>query len=109
MRSNDCKFFDDYLEKIAAKKQYTIMGGHPGDGGVFYADSPEEVFALYVADETGDHNVKKIMEEMKKPNNIYVGPHKFEKTKDGVWQIGDYEIKETSEEKFDTKYETMSP
>jgi hypothetical protein len=106
MRSDDSRFFDDYLEKIAAKKQYTVMGTTAGDGGVFYANSPEEAFAEYIASETGD-NVKKIMDEMKKPKNKYV-EHEFKKIKEGHWQVGDYEVKEVSEEKFDTTYETMS-
>jgi len=89
-RSNDSEFLESVL-KEAAKSKYTVMGSSAGDGGVYYADSPEEAFAHFVAADSGRHDIDKIMKEMKEEDKK--SGHKFEEKSSGHWEYGDYEIK----------------
>jgi hypothetical protein len=99
-RSDESSFLNSVVDEIldiktsAAKEKYTVMGAHPGDGGVYSATSPEEAFALhqYQDAKSAGWTVKKIMDDMKKEEK----KHPFKKIKDGHWQYGDYEIKLTA-------------
>jgi len=72
-------------DKRAGKKQrYTVMGEHPGDGGVVVAESFEDAAAEFFSQD-GDYTKKEILDEIKKR------PGK--KISDTEMHFGDYEIK----------------
>lgn len=120
-RSGDqSNVLDSLIEKMAKKNEYTIMGEHPGDGGVYYGDSPEEALAeWYVQEQTYDkpsdkakalkEAIKKIKEDTKAKRfvtrqdieNHEKDPEKYpiqnhmglKEKSEGVWEAGTYEIK----------------
>jgi hypothetical protein len=83
----------DKTSAVVAKQKYTVMGSHPGDGGVYSASSPEEAFALHQLPDaqTAGWTLKTLMESMKKDEK----KRPFKKVEDGHWEYGDYEIKLT--------------
>jgi hypothetical protein len=119
--SDQSDVLDSIIEKMAKKNQYTIMGQHAGDGGVFFGESPEEAVAEWIVAEQSwdspaerkkalikykkeiiqDTKSKKYFtrEEMKKfvedPKKNPLGEERMgiHEIKNGVWEFGDYEIK----------------
>lgn len=120
-RNGESEFLGLNLEKIAAKNQYTVMGAHPGDGGVYYGDSPVEAVVEYIIEnETYDKPSEKAKERKKWLKRIEDDTkagrttsaeelekmiesgeiedeknHKYglKEISKGVWQWGTYEIK----------------
>jgi hypothetical protein len=118
--SDQSEILDALIEKMAKKNQYTIMGDHPGDGGVFYGETPEEALAEWiVAEQTWatpadkskalkdykkkivhDTKAKKFhsREEIEKHNedpkkNPLDERYGINELEPGVWEFGAYEIK----------------
>jgi hypothetical protein len=120
-RNGESEFLGLNLEKIAAKNQYTIMGATPGDGGVYYGDSPEEATAQYIveqetyskaSDKAKDLKkwIKRIEDDTKAGRTTSADElekmiesgeiedeknHKYglKETSEGVWEWGTYEVK----------------
>lgn len=55
--------------------KYTVMGGHPGDGGVYDAESPVDALAQHVRQDSPEVDLKEIRESI------------------DVYGFGDYEVK----------------
>lgn len=70
-------------------KRYIILGSHPGDGGVVFANSPWQAAVKFFASTSGESQ-KKVDAEMKKTIKDYP----LKKVSIGYYVIGDYEIKE---------------
>jgi hypothetical protein len=129
-RSEKSSFLDSVVNEIitgtkksAGLNEYTIMGSHPGDGGVYHANSPEEAVAFWAiseydfkneAEKKAEHKkiLKQIKDDTKAKKYMNQAEYKaweeagkkgnpppsvnhmgIKETADGVWQAGDYEIK----------------
>lgn len=83
----ECPYKDkkeDESKEAAAMQDYSVMGSHPGDGGVVKAESFDDAAAEFFGQE-GDRTRDELLEEIKKR------PGK--KISDTEMQYGDYSVK----------------
>lgn len=78
-----------HLEPIGKKasklNEYSVMGSHPGDGGIVQAESFLDAAALYFSQEGGDYTKEEVLEELKKKPGKQIS--------DKEYQIGDYTVR----------------